>query len=233
MSGNFKNTRTKSVLDLPKLRLVGEVQGGSRSRPTLSMYIIGENPRIDVYTQIEGDRDNGLIRAKLDYQALGLIQQGIRHFASPDTPAGRWALECKDSYAYGKKQPEPITTSTVIIGRDERGRVYMSVLDALNKERAKIRFYFGPGEYFAISNESAQPVDEGLLSQLMARGYVEIQQAIMGQPAQQFYEAEQIKKAQKDAQGGGNSGGYGNRGGNNGGGGGRAPAVEIDDDLGW
>ena len=229
---DFKNTRTKTVLDLPKLRLLGETQGGARGRPTLSMYLIGENPRIDVYTQIDGDRDNGLIRAKLDYQALGLIQETIRHYADPNTPPGRSALECKDSYAFGKKQPEPIATASVIIGKDERGRVYMSVLDSLNSSRAKIRFPFTMNDYFSMTNETGQPVDEGLVSQMMARGFVNVQNALMGYPAQQLYEAEQIKKAAKDS-GGGNGGGYGNRGGN--GGGYNKPAAQEapDSDLPW
>ena len=223
--------RTKTILDLPKFRLTGDVQGGATARPTLSFYLTGENPRADVYTQISGDRDNGLIRAKLDYQALGVIFSSIEHFCLAETPADRWSLDCKDGYAYGKKQPTPVTTAQVVVGKDERGRIYLSVLDALNKDRAKIRFYFGLGEYFGLVNSQGQPVDEATISRMSALGWVEMYKAVMAVPATQQYEAEQVKKAAKAASGGNNN----NRGGYQGNGGGRSAAQmpAADDDLNW
>lgn len=221
--------RVKTIMDLPKLRLTGEVQGGATARPTLSFYLTGENPRADVYTQINGDRDNGLIRAKLDYAALGLIFQMIEFYCHPDQASDRWSLDCKDSYAFGKKQPNPVTTAQVVVGKDERGRIYLSVLDSINQGRAKIRFYFGTGDYFSLVNSQGQPVDEGTVSRMMAMGWVQTYRALMGQPATQQYEAEQVKKAAKAANGGnqrgGNGGGYS--------GGNRQPAVDTTEDMPW
>ncbi len=235
---NFPKTPfVETLLDDRKLRLSAPPISGSKQRPQLSVAVVGGNPRINVYTNLDGDKENGRISAKMDMFAWGQLLEMIEHVvANPDASrlqmANKRPMEQNEQSHGGKR--EPIQESTTVVGRDKDGKIYIAVLAADN-DRPKIIFHFGAQYYHTIVYRDAPQnfVEDRFVSEIAAKAWVKSMRAAVIQIlTDKAAEKGAAKAAKKEAEGGGGGGNRGNSGGgyNRGGGGGSGGGKSFDDD---
>lgn len=221
---NFQPTpRTKTILDDTKFKLSAEPLDKGRGRPTLSLYVTGNNPRIDVYTNVPDDKDKGLIRAKIDYIILQTIIELIRQMAvrNPQGP-DLMAIECKDYTWNNRQRSDQVEVLTrIIVGRDEENKVYIQLM-SVDPSRPKIRFYFGRNLYHTLVASDGKPLSPAETSRLGALAWARNLDCIYPQVAMQMWKEPERKQDGNGGgynRGGGGSNGGGNNRNNNGGGG--------------
>lgn len=228
MSGNFGNPqpREKTVLDHPRYKIYGPRLDGGKGAPTFHLfYNVNRDdgaksaPRIYVYTNQDADQgnNNGRIDANIDMNVALTFLKLIEKAAN--TPMGQ-AYESVGiqnlAYVWKQKQrsEKPMQQSTMVVGREPDGRVYMSLLH-FNKERPRIKFYFGFSQFHKFVGMQEGQEARAEYSSLIALQYAESVRTQLLALERKYA----IPSAQP--QGGNNSGGNGgwNKGGNSGGGG--------------
>ncbi len=199
---NFRKPLPKTAFNEYKLRLRGPMQEGGKRPPNLSVSVIRNQPRIDVFTEVPNDKDNGKITAAMDsltffalLEALEMVIDG-----EPDN-------QLKVPNMKGAPQNK-FLASTTLVGKDKDGRVYISVVA---KERPMIKFVFLPSDYHPnIQRRDGTPLDEAELSIIYARAWRRLMCELTPNVLDSHFEPPEPR------QGGGNRGNYGgNRGGNN------------------
>lgn len=239
---NFPKTPfVETLLDDRKLRLSAPPISGSKQRPQLSVAVVGGNPRINVYTNLDGDKENGRISAKMDLFAWGQLLEMIEHvIATPDISrlqmANKRPMDQNEQSPGGKR--EPIHETTSVVGRDKDGKIYIAVLAADN-DRPKVIFHFGAQYYHTIVYRDAPQnfLEDRFVSELAAKAWVKsMRAAVMQILTDKAAEKGAAKAAKKEAEGGGggggNSGGGKPSGGYNKGGAGGGASKSFDDDFG-
>ena len=215
----------RNVLSEFKLRLLGEIQSGAKRRPTLGVSVHKNQPRIQVRTEVAGDRDNGLIAANMDtHTFFAFIDILTRVAANPAVePENRYSIRNMGfTFFGGKRSEKPEQLSTTIIGRDkDTQEVYLAVISS-RKERPCIKFYFRPSEWHDLRDGSGQPLDPATISNIYANSYVSWLSELVPAVLATEYVAPEPRPENGGGNGGGNwnnnrnnNGGGGNRGGNN------------------
>jgi hypothetical protein len=233
--------RKKNILDDMKLRLSAEPVSGSRKRPSLSFPVIFNNPRIDVYTNVENDKNRGIISAKMDtptfYQLMDLVISVANHDGEVKYTIDNFAPDKTPNEGGGYQKRDPIKQSTTVIGKDKEGVVYIAILDA-EPDRPKIRFPFSLGIYHKLTR-AGQGLTKGEESALAAKAWARLLADLTGHVLHSEYTPPPPrpegggyqKKPWSGGGGGGGGGGYQKKPwqGGGGGGGSRPPAVSDDD----
>lgn len=182
----FTTPYVPTALDDYKLRLSTSPVNGSKGRPALSVTFTGANPRINVYTEVDGDKNNGKIQAKMDLYDFYEILEVLDQVASTNDEV-RWVKELKqpskpeqnEDGTFGKKGP-PEIVATVLVGRDNSGRVFISVLSP-DGDRPKIQFFFGDHYYSKLVRKSAPSefIPDREVSTIAARAWVTLYRQLL------------------------------------------------------
>ena len=211
-------TRQKTILDQKNLKLNAKPLNGAKYPPTLSMYVTGQNVRIDVYTNLESDKANGSIQAGMDYPNAIVLLKRLLHYANPATPAGE--SECMQNlgtvWSGGRPSENPVIKSKTVYGKTAEGLVYISVL-SYDDARPKIRFYFGEGFFHHLVKPNGVKFEDAELSCIAADAWASSILPLLPLAAMPQYEIQMTRdaenKAKRDEKDGGNRGGYSSGGG--------------------
>lgn len=218
MSGNnqqFKQ-RKKTAMDHAKLKLYGERIDGAKQSPSFSWYLTEDgNPRIDVYTGVEGDKDNGRIRATMDIKVAMFVLELLRRAIDNDGPCRFYVENSNYTWYQGQRSEQPKVLSKTVVGKAEDGRVYITVIA---KDRPTATFYFTSPYFHKTLEGDGSPMEKALESQLYAKGYAKIVEQLLATVSTATYKTPE-PKGQRGGQGGGNRGGQGGWNNNNQGGG--------------
>lgn len=214
--------RKKTVLDLPKFKLAGDLNADGK-RPTFHPYLhINANdqsknsPRIVVYTNLESDKQTkqDQIQGEMDLDVFLAFIAGIRDAADPTKDFKKETYDLRNYiWMNGQRSEEAKTKAYLIVGRKENGVVYVS-LKHFDTRRQAIAFEFGLNEYTRmVSNEG--PIEPAVASRRVANARATIWERYMLDE----YRDNHAQPLPRQQQGGGNNG-YGNnqRNGNQGGG---------------
>ena len=235
MSDNNRTQREKTILDDPKLKLSADKLPDGEGRPTFSLYAAGNNPRIDVYTNVPNDTDNGKIRAEIDIVIAMEILEIIEEYATSGEVGCKatWENSGKGwDRANNRPTKDAFVKSKIVVGKDKEGRLYIACLSP-DPDRPKVRFYFGQNLFrkMFIGEEKATDAQCGSIS---ARAWVKAVRALLPTVlATQYVHRTAQSNNQNGSYGGGGGGGgnYGGGGNNRQQGGRSQPAREMDDDL--
>lgn len=211
--------RKKTVLDLPKFKLVGELNADGK-RPTFHPYLhVNANdqsknsPRIVVYTNLESDKQmkQDQIQGEMDLDVFLAFIDGIRDAADPSKDFKKETYDLRNYiWMNGQRSEEAKTKAYLIVGRKENGVVFVS-LKHFDTRRPAIAFDFGFNEYTRmVSNEG--PIEPAVASRRIARARAKMWETYMLDEFRDNHAQPQPKQQQGY---GGNQNGGGNYGGNN------------------
>ena len=240
--GGFPPAKAKNALNHNKLNMVTKCPTAEGKLSKLSWQIHKNNPRLTVYTGDPADEsartNNGRIQAELDMPHL-FAMFGIIRKAAAEQPGFKECIECWNFiFPGGQRSKEPVNTCKIWIGKDKEGVVYISLVDAIHKDRPVIKFDFLPGaggNWIRFNRGDGTPCPKDAASVIFAEGYARMMEMLMTNLA--ITEFVPYEPQQKPGGFGGGGGGYQQRGGGSGGGGGyqqrSAPAADVagDDDL--
>lgn len=222
MAGNFQAPpRAKNAMDEFKLRLSCPPVQGAQKPGSFAISLVANNPRIDVYTNVPNDKNNGNIRAAMDMPVFYMLLEAMQDALTLEDSQVLKIQNLNHTFFEGKRSEQPKLISTTCVGRDKEGCLFIAVVA---KDRPYLKFNLLPSNYHAMIGVDGNPMDKRQASNYFLRGYSAMLRAMMAAVAAKEYQ-EPVKKDQQGGgqrpQGGGNSyGGGGQRPQGNGGGGG-------------
>lgn len=221
---NFNRApRTKNALDNQKLKLYSKNEQGRNA--SLSWNLFSNNPRVTVWTGVDGDKDNGKITGAFDtlgfYQFLEGLKMAIAFRPTEGAKEFRNKVELmRPNFKPGGGRPDGVVKASELwYGKDQDGVVWLS-LCAYN--RPMIKFTLVPNEYHRFTHATGESLSAGEGSTLLAApAYVRTLELFMAHLQVVEYKEPPPRDNQRGGgQGGGGGYGGGNRGGNGGQGGG-------------
>lgn len=190
----------KNVLDDRKLRLTAPPTGGAIRPHELQVSLYNSNPGLTVFTNIDNDKNKGVIRAGMDAQAFYFFLERVIAVADHQGEVTE-IIDNKEKIkdeSTGKNVMQ--TASRTVIGKGKDGKVFISVLSPDN-ERPKIKFTFGQHYYHPVVRKEGTPLSDAEVSVAMARGWVRLMRNLVAPTMVHAYVA-----PTPQAQGGGGSG---------------------------
>jgi hypothetical protein len=219
--------RKKIALDNNKLSMRAPNSKGKMAG--LNWMLVKNNPRLVVYTNDPEDTtDYGKITAALDAPTFFAFVQLLRQAIAAEGKFREKIDNSNFTFPGGKRSETPSVVSSLIVGRDEDGLIWISVSAP---RRPQIKFHFINPDFHNFLHNDGTPYTKAECSVLYAKSYATLLELVMAHLLVSEYVAPEPKPDQ-----GGNRGGYGgNRGGGGGGNsGGSAPkADDFGDDVGW
>lgn len=222
--------RPKHALNDFRFRLVAQqrLEGGNRP-PTIGFDVSHEGVRVIGYTNVQDDKDRGVIRATISLQdAMFLITlleraERIEPGAHDDIPIA------ESVYDRASNSRKPKMVATLRIGKNDHGVIYLG-LSSWERTRPVIQIDMLPSNFIKLIDRNGNPAPLDRLSALYAVGWAKaLSQTIptvysLEYPRMnaEYEERRAQKQQQRGGQGGQGGGGYG--GGNYGGGGYNAAA---------
>jgi len=211
--------RDRHAIGDVRLHLTAEPQQGGTKSPRLSIYYHKNKVSIEVRTNVQSDMDGqerGIIRAEIDPHMFFLFLSVLRK--TIDGPNGERPerIRIKRPDFQKRNNGEPVLESTIAVGKDADGVVYISVL-SWKKDRPAIRFPFAIDKFIELVKADGSPWGKAEASVELARGYCNLWEQLIPQYMFNRYKQEEFKP--RDGGGGYNRGGGGGGGGYNRGGG--------------
>jgi len=159
---NEKSPFKETAISNFKLKLIGQKQDNSPKPPTLNVSVVFNNPRLSVFTNIPGDNDHGGITAPMDPLIFTALMDQLLVVA--DGPS-----DTQLSIENMTGPPSDLKLhSTTIIGKDKKGRVYISVVA---KDRPKIKFLFLPSQWHNFINKNGERLSEEEVTVIYAKSW--------------------------------------------------------------
>lgn len=224
MAGNFQPPpRVKNGIDEYKYRLSAAPIQGATKPASLAFSLVANQPRIDVYTNVPNDKNNGNIRAAMDGPTFWALIELLK-LALDKEPGFKVSVPNKNyTWFQQKRSDEPVPVSTTVIGKDKEGVVFIALTA---KDRPLIMFKFLPSLFHTIMHGDGTPYSPAELSVVYARGFANGLPLLFASVADTHYQEPKPKDAPT---GGGGGGGYqNNRPAQNTGGGGGGDSFEDD-----
>lgn len=174
--------REKTAFDNRKLNLTTEVPGDSRKKSSLVVQLVANNPRLVVYTNLPDDQSEsnnyGRINANMDAPTFAVMIEAIERMADAQ-PGEKISLNCLNHTFYGGKRSDaPKLLSTIYIGKDSDGNVYISVVSK-EKERPIIKFIFGENDYHFLGKTDGTKFTKAEASVIYAKGWSRLLMSMM------------------------------------------------------
>lgn len=237
MADNGFRPQPRKPIALDNRKLTMSAPNNKGKFANLRWQLIKNNPRIVVFTNDPEDQNNeyGKITAALDAPTFFMF---LRLLESAINATGKFREKIDNSnftFPGGKRSESPSVVSSLIVGRDEDGLIWISVSAP---RRPQIKFPFMNPEFHSLYHGDGSPYTPAEISKAYASAYIDMLRLMMANLLVSEWVPPDPPKDQGNRGGGG---GYGNRGGGGGGygggGGGRqAPAADAgigDDDTPW
>lgn len=216
-----------------RMRLVGPVLNGANRAAGLTFGLKKNKPKVTVRTNLDNDKNKGIIEAELDYATWEVFLGQLEN--APRMENGSHVqIVCLDyPFTQQGRSKELKPQTKVILGREQDGTIYIAVL-SWDQSRPIIRFPVRPSQFNQFIKADGSPMDEATATTLYAPAWARVLRELM----MNLVRTEYVHPEPKQRDGGSNSyggnrgggggynrggGGGGNYGNNGGGGGGGAP----------
>lgn len=215
MSNQFQNRNMPkpNALGEWKLRLSADPVNGGQKRPSMSLSVSKNNPRLTVRTNVEGDKDYGKIVAAMDTPTFYSLMRELAKLATESGKTKRAVENHNYIFPGGKRSEKPVLVSTTMVGREEDGRIYIAVIA---NDRPKIKFYFSSPYFHHLIKEDGSKFSPAEDSASYCLSTIESWKALI--PFVLYHEYVEPDFNKRGGGGNNNGGGGNNWGGNSGGG---------------
>jgi hypothetical protein len=216
MAGQYQSApRATTILDERKLNLTAApVQKGAKP-PSLKVGIYRNNPQFTVFPNCDNGSGVSRISAGMNLDTFGVVMKLIQHLALDTTPPETFSIANMQPIKKEDRTDPNVrqkTVSETMVGKDEDGQVWISVIDRVTSNAPKVKFYFKPDYYHSFRAKSGD-LDKGMISRFHANLFAERSMALVYAV---MAGAGQDPQNAGGGQQGGNKGGW--SGNNNGGG---------------
>lgn len=193
---------TLNAFDEIKLRLFAEIPGSKR-KATLRVSVAKNQPRLTVYTNVEGDHGKGIIHARMDTMSFSAFLVGIE-----EVLAGKM-----NKFAITSKRPKEggsykdlIPESNTHCEREADGRIYIAVT---NGKATSVKFYFLPTDFHSWKVNGETPA-ESVMTEIYAKAWQQtISKLLPAILVKDFVENEKFEPKNKGSWNGNQGGGGG------------------------
>lgn len=189
----------KSVIQDPKLKMYQKNRQGKWATLTWS-YGNNNNPKINVYTGLDEDRDKGAISAGFDnlqFTALiTMLEDAILFKPTEQNPEFMISTEYKTPR---KGTSDAFRAALTKVGKNKDGVIWIMVSAS---GREDIVFYFTNGKYYDFLNKAGERESDAVISVRMARAYVKLLNNILMIMMMTKFNPEAGQKKQDGQQGG-------------------------------
>lgn len=187
----------KNALNEYTIKLVGPEQEGTWKTPILGVSVVGNKPKIDVFTNNDADGDNGRITAPMNAQTFMALANTIEDVVNNKV----------DKMVFINKSGPPgkqTDVSQTVVGRDTDRRVFISVIA---KDKPRVKFIFGPGNWNNVANGDGT-MDDVLRSEIYARAWATLFKHLVPNVLDSQYTAPEPKNKQFQKRGTGGNAAY-------------------------
>mgnify|MGYP003407541585 CR=1 FL=1 len=188
--------RQKNALDEFKLRLSCPPAQGAPKPGSFAISLVANNPRIDVYTNVPNDKNNGNIRAAMDMPVFYMLLEAMEDALKLEDSQVLKIQNLNHTFFEGKRSDQPKLVSTTCVGRDKEGCLFIAVVA---KDRPYLKFNLLPSNYHVMVGVDGNPMDKREASNYFLRGYRSMLKEMMAAVAAKEY----VEPVKKDFNGGG------------------------------
>lgn len=175
----------RTILSEFKTRLIGRPVDGAKKSPTLAFVINDRNDvSLKAYSNIEGDRGNGMISGKGDITVLFMITTLIRAAVSSKGPFKRTIKHEDHIFMRGQRSEKPMWQFDLHVVRESGESDIKLVLSSF--KRPDLEFYFRPTDYHRIVDGEGQELGTAELCEAFALGYCEMIEELAGDLLKDF-----------------------------------------------
>lgn len=194
----------KNALDHPNLKVYGERQDGSKSNPVLQARVINNNPRLYVYTNIEGDSDRP-IQANVDMYNFAAMMIGFKRVLSSKEPIKFDFTVQHHPFFNGERSKDLKDQATLTLARGQDGVIFMALRAY---KRPTVKFIFKKDRYLVVRKSDGTEFNDVEYSELMAEAFYTTMDKMVPTVASTNY----IEKKPAQSSTGNQGNGGGNRG---------------------
>lgn len=159
-------TQVHEFKELEKFQMFTDAPGtpGKRSRLVWSSF--RGNPRITVFTGVQGDTGKGVINAPMNPETFDIAMAKLIAMAN-DPKEDRMKVECFTTLkgSDGQRSQERVKLSDFIFGRDANGIMWLSVVA---ENRPKIKFEFHVSDFHKLYGKDGNQFTAADASSLQA-----------------------------------------------------------------
>lgn len=182
MAGNYQSApRATTILDERKLNLTAPpVQKGAKP-PSFKIGVYRNNPQFTVFPNCENGSGVARISAGMNLDTFMSAMNLIIYLSDSNTPPETFSISNNQPIKKEERTDPNIrqkTVSETMIGKDEDGQVWISVVDRVNSGAPKVKFYFNTDYYHKIRSKG-ETADKGFISRMEARGFAERSKALV------------------------------------------------------
>lgn len=158
-----------TIWDFTKLRLAGVpwVPGDYKQVPSLITKVVNGNPRFLLYLNHPGSKPNGLPVA-FDPAIFGMLTEALL-LITEKAEADKITMAVKATYENGIKLDKPKVVSTVTVGRNTDGIIYLAIHI---KGEPQAEFHFLPSFFAELLGADGEKLNRATASTLAAKGWV-------------------------------------------------------------
>lgn len=153
---------SKNILDHNNLNMTAPPVEGQRIPAALKIGLWNNNPQLTIFTGGKGAAN--VVRAGLDGIAFSTFLSMLEEYAYETDPNKQ---KEKDHYAINTFDRDKQLKSKLVVGRDDKGMLYVSIIEP--GKDWKLRFDFSLGIYHKIQR-NGEDLDKGAASRLAAKG---------------------------------------------------------------
>lgn len=180
----------KTALNEFRLSLRGPKPENGGKEATMRVSVIKNSPRIDVFTNVEGD--NGPISAPMDAFTFFALLEKLREIID-----GGEDTQVKITNKTGAPGKQTVL-STTVLGKDKDGRVYISIIA---QNRPKIKFLFLPTDWHHLAHKDGTPLSERELTELYAKAWCRLFEQLVPNVLDTYFEESDYGKGGKGGRG--------------------------------
>ena len=168
--------KPKNLTHDRKLKLLAPTLEGGNWEPSFSVIVTGNNVKLEVWSNRDGDRDKGQVVAKPTLVELLAVLQAVE--TSTDNADGEinFSYEFKEQQFEGGRPGPYYTVAQLYVGKDKEGYCFISLI---RKNHQPIPFRFMSPKSGSLAGPGGNAIDPLTENKLFAKAWAKTMEKIV------------------------------------------------------